>query len=117
MYCRYCGKEISEDSVTCIHCGANVKPAVTKTETNTLAIVGFVLSFFVALAGLICSIIGYRNAKQNDADGKGLALAGIIISGIQLAGIVLSIVIYIGVIIAAISATGGLSAAALACIF
>lgn len=55
--------------------------ANTTTNTNTIAIVGFILSFFVALAGLICSIIGYQNAKKG-APYKGLSVAGIIISAV-----------------------------------
>ena len=53
--------------------------------TNTLAVVGFILSFFFALAGLICSIIGLRQCKQyKDDNGKGLAIAGIVISALSL---------------------------------
>lgn len=113
MYCRNCGKEIGNDSSACIHCGASVTQTPTRKESNTLAIVGFVLSFFITIAGLICSIIGYRNAHNNDVDGRGLALAGIIISAMKLAGEVLLIIIYIGLIIALITnpPAGGLSTA------
>lgn len=53
--------------------------------TNSLAVVGFILSFFFALAGLICSIIGLRQCKQyKDNNGRGLAIAGIVISSISL---------------------------------
>lgn len=52
-------------------------------QSNTIAIVGFVLSFIVAIAGLICSIKGYKAAKSGAPYG-GLALAGIIISAVSM---------------------------------
>ncbi len=54
-------------------------------KTNTLAIVGFVLSFFVAIAGLICSIIGLKQCNQTKEGGKGLAIAGVVISSVSMA--------------------------------
>lgn len=65
------------------------------TPTNTLAIVGFVLSFFVALAGLICSILGYNKAKNENLGYGGLALAGIIISVLSM---ILSVILYVFVL-------------------
>ncbi|MDB5161584.1 MAG: hypothetical protein JWM52_92 [Candidatus Saccharibacteria bacterium] len=49
---------------------------------KTLGIVGFVLAFFVSLAGLIVSAIGYTRSKRAGFK-NGLALAGIIISSIN----------------------------------
>ena len=93
MFCRYCGKEVSEHAAICPHCGAWAdKPAamptpmpVIRQETNVLAVVGFILSFVVAIAGLVCSILGYKKAPELNGDGKGLALAGIIISAVSMA--------------------------------
>jgi Zn-finger nucleic acid-binding protein len=52
------------------------------TRTSTLAIVGFVVSFFCGLLGLILSIMGYRECESSGGavTGKGFAVAGIIIS-------------------------------------
>lgn len=64
---------------------AQPQQTATKDGSNTLAIVGFILSFFFATAGLICSIIGLRQCKQyKDNNGRGLAIAGIVISSISL---------------------------------
>ena len=52
--------------------------------TNTMAIVGFVMSFFSGLIGLIFSIIGMSQIKKTGEPGKGYALAGIIISAISM---------------------------------
>lgn len=102
MYCSNCGNEIHENAVVCIHCGCAVKNTSTPQETatpkqqyNVLAIVGFIMAFFMPLAGLICSIIGYKRADR-DFNGaqKGLALAGTIISAIALA-IIAAVLIWI----------------------
>lgn len=58
---------------------------------NGMAIAGFVCSFFFSVIGLVLSIIGFtqinKTAKETGVEpkGKGLALAGIIISGVALA--------------------------------
>ncbi len=113
MFCHNCGKEIDDNAFVCPHCGVivgnkdaangtNANSANTNatngtnaqtTGSNTIATVGFVLSFFIAIAGLICSIIGYRNAPQYGGKGKGLALAGIIISAVSMAIALISVII------------------------
>ncbi len=92
MYCRNWGTEIDDNAGVCVHCGTPTDNFTTSTvsndkpkETNVLAIVGFVFSFLVALVGLICSILGYRKAKQEGLEYGGLALAGIIISAVSMA--------------------------------
>ena len=94
MYCRNCGSNLDDRAVVCPHCGVptGVQPPEQTTESNTIATVGFILSFFVAIAGLICSIIGYRNASKLNGNGKGFALAGIIISSVSM---VLAFIMYI----------------------
>jgi hypothetical protein len=53
--------------------------------TNTLAIIGFVCSFFLcAILGLIFSIIGLSQIRHTGQRGTGLAIAGIAISGVTL---------------------------------
>ena len=103
MYCRNCGKEINENASICLNCGASVK--LVAKDSNSMAIVGFIMSFFVSIAGLICSIVGYRNAVNGNADGKGLALAGIILSAIRLAFDLFVAIIYISMFIALISSS------------
>ena len=71
------------------------------SNTNVLAIIGFVCSLiFVpvalgtlsAVAGLVLSILGLNNAKKlPENKGRGLALAGIIISAIRIALILIGI--------------------------
>ena len=111
MFCKNCGTEIIDNAVICPHCGvqvANIGAAANisnacKDTSNPIAIVGFVLSFFICLAGLICSIVGYRKAKNEGLDNQGLALAGIIISSIELASVVILIISFIAMCTCAIA--------------
>lgn len=99
MYCRNCGKELDDRAVICPNCGIQVgefKSNNSNSEINTLSIVGFMLSFFVNIAGLIVSIIAYRKCRDEKINGKGLALAGIIIGAVSIASNLLVIISWIG---------------------
>ena len=67
------------------------KDVSQNNQSQTINIVGFVLSFFIPLAGLIVSIIGLSKSKKTGV-GKGLSIAGIIISSVlMLLGILIII--------------------------
>lgn len=102
MFCKNCGKEIDDKAVVCTYCGVatNKELLAPKNQTNVLAIVGFILSFFVAIAGLVCSILGKKKAEELNGNGKGLATAGIVISIVS----IVASVIYIIVAVAATAA-------------
>lgn len=68
-------------------------------SNNALAITGFILSFFIPLAGLIVSIFGLKKSKQLHDNGKGFAIAGIIISSILIGLSLIFTIIFILVII------------------
>ena len=53
-------------------------------RTNSLAIAGLVLAFFIPFAGLIVSVIARGQCIRNNEDGQGMAIAGIVISVIAL---------------------------------
>ena len=83
MFCNNCGNEIDDKAVICPKCGVSTGlyvPETNSKKTNTLAIVGFVLSFLISIAGLICSIIGRKQCRETGEGGMGLATAGMIIS-------------------------------------
>lgn len=65
------------------------------SKTNIMSIIGFVLSFFIPIAGLVCSIIGLKQCGSEDEDGRGFAIAGIVISAIEIAAYVLLIALAI----------------------
>ncbi|MDE7163745.1 MAG: hypothetical protein K2O44_06740 [Clostridia bacterium] len=107
MRCKYCGRETSGNAEICSYCILQLKSknsidSSSKPPENTIAVVGFVLSFFVAIAGLICSIIGYNRALNDGAPHKELAKAGIILSAIATVWGFIAIIIYVSVIITAL---------------
>ena len=99
MFCRKCGKEIPDNANFCFCCGTQVDaptntPASTLAgERNVLAVAGFILAFFVPIAGLICSILGRRDAPKYGG-GKDLATAGIVISIVTTALVVSAVILY-----------------------
>lgn len=111
MYCRNCGSQISDEAAICIHCGVPThnKSTAPKRESNVMALIGFILSFFMAVAGLVCSIIAYRRCQQNpELEGKGMSLAGIIISAIKVGVVVLYLICCIILFVLVFNAPGGL---------
>jgi hypothetical protein len=73
-------------------------------RTNTLAIVGFVLAFFVSIAAVICGHIALSQIKRTGEGGHGLALAAVIIGYV---GIAIGIIYFI--VIIALVASGSFS--------
>jgi hypothetical protein len=53
-------------------------------RTNTLAIISLVASFFCSPAGLVCGIIALGQIRTSGEGGKGLAIAGIVISALSI---------------------------------
>jgi len=61
--------------------------------TNVLAIVALVSAFFIPIAGVVCGHIALGQIKRTGENGRGLALAGLIIGYVFTALIVLLIVL------------------------
>lgn len=111
-YCPACGAQVDDASQFCNTCGYNMNQqaqsnfqtanynntpiSTTSTSSNGLAIAGFVVSLVslflccgcVSIVSLILSCIGLKRANQNNGAGKGLGIAGLIIS---ILGILLSL--------------------------
>lgn len=77
-------------------------PPEANQKYNGLAIAGFICSFLVSLPGLILSIVGLNQIKKQGGKGKGLAIAGIIISA---AGMVIQVILVIALIVGGVSYT------------
>ncbi|MDE6275455.1 MAG: zinc-ribbon domain-containing protein [Clostridia bacterium] len=102
MYCANCGKEIDDKAVVCPYCGVATGKTYTNnktTENNTIAIVGFIFAFLMPLVGLICSIIGINRSTELNGKGKGLALAGIIISIVAMVAYVIYMIAMIATVV------------------
>ncbi|MBB4071768.1 DUF4190 domain-containing protein [Leucobacter sp. OH2974_COT-288] len=80
-------------------------PLPQNEKTNVMAIVGFVLSFFVSLVGAILSLVALSQIKKTGEKGRGLAIAGAII------GFVGTILTIIYVIFALVITAAGVNAA------
>ena len=93
-FCTQCGNELDEKAVMCPKCGTTMETLKVEKQTNGMAIAGFILSFFFALLGLIFSIIGLNKSKTTNS-GRGLSIAGIIISIVSmvLAAIIIAVAI------------------------
>lgn len=100
MYCKNCGSLIDDQAVVCPKCGVTtgVRATPTAQHTNTLSIVGFVLSFFVAIAGLVCSIIARKQIRETNENGMGLATAGMVISIVSIVLAVVAVIVYVAVL-------------------
>ena len=107
-YCNQCGVHLKDSDMFCNICGGkctnfnsdNLNDLLeVEYKTNIAAIIGFVFSllsiFGLALPGVILSAYGIANAKNCNGNGKGLAIAGFIISIIYLllAAIIISCVL------------------------
>ena len=98
-YCENCGKEIAENDLFCPYCGKKLSQShsvshinntapTNSNSRNSLAIAGFILSIVSSLLccgmfntiSLILSIVGLTQAPRYNGNGKGLAIAGIVIS-------------------------------------
>lgn len=70
-------------------------PPEANQQYNGFAVAGFVCSFFTSIIGLVFSIIGLMQIKKRGGKGKGLSIAGIIISAVKLGVYLLLIVMLI----------------------
>lgn len=62
---------------------------------NTMAIVAFIASFFISILGIILGFVALSQIKRTGEQGRGLALAAVIIGFVALAiGIIVSIAVF-----------------------
>ena len=111
MFCPHCGFKNDGDATFCQSCGSKMNGKTTiiypdyMAKYNPWAVAGFVLSliniflgslFIPGVLGLIFSSMGYNQINELGGRGKGLAIAGIVVSIITLAGYILMFLLVIG---------------------
>lgn len=64
---------------------------------NTMSIVAFILAFFVSIVGIILGFVALSQIKRTGEQGRGLALAAVIIGFVEVA---IGILVFIFVLIA-----------------
>ncbi len=69
-------KEVKQDDTK----QPEVATPATPQKTNTLSVVGLIMAFVIPIVGFVCSIIGLSQVSKRNEKGKGLAVAGLIIS-------------------------------------
>ena len=119
-YCPRCGNMVNENDNFCGYCrnslnnnieqmnnqnmvNNNINQNINTVKTNSLAITGFIMSIaspalccgLLSLPSLIVSIIGLSKVNKTKENGKGLAIAGIIISVITILAYILYIILLI----------------------
>ncbi|MDN4597252.1 DUF4190 domain-containing protein [Leifsonia virtsii] len=75
--------------------------------TNVLAIISLIGAFVFPLAGVICGHIALSQIKRTGENGRGLAIAGLIIGYVYIAFVVLFVII--AIIAGVIAASSGSS--------
>ena len=60
MFCRNCGKEISDKAAICIHCGCK---SVIELEPESKKGLGVICGIFLGLIGLLIGICAYREGS------------------------------------------------------
>jgi len=87
MYCNLCGKVMHPSERFCSTCGTESttqQPGMNAPpvphQQNTMAILGLVFAFIMPLLGIIFSAIGLSRANQMNGEGRGMAIAGLVLS-------------------------------------
>ncbi len=111
-YCEHCGGKLTDNQEFCPNCGAKVEKnkstevatgtvvnnngATTKDNTTTAfvcSIIGFLCCTYVAIPGLILSIISLKDMKEGkiSSEKKWMAITGIVLSVLGLAFMIYNI--------------------------
>jgi len=104
MYCAKCGNPICSDDQFCSVCGNMVGQPhdqytktyytpISRSKTNIFALIGFITACvsllinlwgLVGIIALVLSIVGYYQITETHENGKGFAMAGIIIGAFSI---------------------------------
>ena len=65
---------------------------------SCIALIIFNCYGLVGLAGMIVSIIGLKNCKKNDEEGRAFAIIGIVVGGIAILAGIISLIVLCGIL-------------------
>lgn len=83
--------------------------STSSEKTNTLAIVSLILAFFIPLVGAILGHVAMGQIKKTGEQGRGIALAGVIIGWVFTAlSILASILFFIPFFVLGVDVLGGM---------
>jgi hypothetical protein len=68
-------------------------PAPAAAKTNTVAIVALILGILIPIGGIIAGAIALNQIKRTGENGRGLAIAGIVIGAVYIAIVLIFVVI------------------------
>jgi peptidyl-prolyl cis-trans isomerase B (cyclophilin B) len=97
MYCSKCGKEHAGPSTLCVECGIAQPTPASPRKGNGLSIASMVLG--ICGVGLLAFILGLIALKQK-REGRGMAIAGVVLGAITTFVPVLVILFATGVFVA-----------------
>lgn len=87
------------------YASSNPYTAPPQGKTNVLAIVSLVLSIlWISIPGVVCGHIALNQIKKTGENGRGLAIAGLVVGYVGILGGLLLVLFWVGLI-----ATAGLS--------
>ena len=72
----------------------------SSAKTNVMAIVAIIFAFIVPIVGLILGIVALSQIKKNKEEGKGLAIASIVLSSVFIVVYLFVLIIFWGAIFA-----------------
>lgn len=66
MYCKYCGKEIYDDAVICIHCGRNTSFKQLQKWMPGVYILLILAALLIPLSGLLVGLLNIDKASKKE---------------------------------------------------
>lgn len=78
MYCKYCGQEIDDQAIICVHCGAQLG-AMKGTSQDVPSTILKVVSFLLPIVGLILFLVMMDDQPISAKSYGKMALIGFVV--------------------------------------
>lgn len=79
------------------YASSNPYAPAPEPRTNVLAIVSLVLAFFVSIGAVICGHIALNQIKRTGENGRGLAIAGLVLGYLGILAGIFAVILFFGV--------------------